>query len=60
MDSASIVEPRALALGCARCAGELRLEDHRVAPGADTRVVVGKCKRCATLREVYVSITAVH
>lgn len=56
--SASVVEPHALGLGCARCEGELRLLDHEVHETAHgvLRRVRGQCKRCRAVREIWLRI----
>jgi hypothetical protein len=56
--SASTVESRALALGCARCEGELRLEEHTAvrADSAPLRLVRARCRSCHALREVWLHI----
>lgn len=54
VESASVVEPRALALGCARCAGELRLEDHAAVQGQ--RRVRARCRSCGAVREVWLRL----
>lgn len=54
VESASTVETRALALGCARCEGELRLEAHDAVAGL--RRVRARCKACGTAREVWLRI----
>lgn len=54
VESASVVEPRALALGCARCGGEVRLEAHDAVHGL--RRVRARCRRCGHLREIWVRI----
>ncbi len=56
--SASVVEPHALGLGCARCEGELRLVAHdaqRTEHGV-LRRVRARCKQCGALREVWLRI----
>lgn len=58
--SASVVEARALALGCARCEGELRLVDHdalRVG-NEPLRRVRAQCKRCRATREVWIRVAS--
>lgn len=54
VESASVVEPRALALGCARCGGELRLEDHAAVQGL--RRVRARCRPCGAVREVWLRL----
>lgn len=54
VESASAVEPRALALGCARCEGETRLDAHEAVAGL--RRVRARCKRCGAMREVWLRI----
>jgi hypothetical protein len=54
VESASIVEGRALALGCARCEGEVRLDDHAAVHGL--RRVRTRCKACRSAREVWVRV----
>jgi hypothetical protein len=56
--SASVVEARALALGCARCEGELDLVDHDAlrASGEPLRRVRAQCKRCRAAREIWIRI----
>jgi hypothetical protein len=58
VSSASVVEPHALALGCARCEGELRLEAHTAvrAESGPLRLVRARCKRCGAAREVWLRI----
>lgn len=60
--TAAVVERVALALGCARCDGELRLEAHD-ALGTDhgpLRRVRGQCKRCRAIREVWLRVLALN
>jgi hypothetical protein len=52
--SASVIESRALALGCARCGGELRLDEHDAVLGM--RRVRARCKACGATREVWLRI----
>lgn len=54
IESASVVESRALALGCGRCGGELRLEDHAALQGL--RRVRARCRSCGALREVWLRL----
>lgn len=54
VESASVIEPRALALGCARCGGETRLEAHDAISGL--RRVRARCKSCRHLREVWMRV----
>lgn len=56
--SASIVEPRALALGCARCEGELRVESHDAlsTPQGALRRVRARCRGCGAIREIWLQI----
>jgi hypothetical protein len=54
VESASTVERRALALGCARCEGETRVEAHDAVAGL--RRVRARCKACGAVREVWLRI----
>src|SRR5262249_50359365 len=56
--SASVVESRARALGCARCGGETRLEDHAavvIEAGARRRVRM-RCRTCHSAFDVWLAI----
>jgi hypothetical protein len=56
VDSASVVEPHALAIGCAACGEATRLEEHGVVhvPGARSlRVARVRCSRCGARREIF-------
>ena len=52
--SASVIEMRALALGCARCGGELKLEEHEALGGL--RRVRARCRACGARRDVWVRL----
>lgn len=52
--TASLVEPVAKDLRCARCEGPLRVDDH--AARASLRVVSLSCVACGASRVVYVRI----
>jgi hypothetical protein len=54
--SAAVIEPEAIALGCARCEGEVKLEDHDAVEGL--RRVRTRCKRCGHVREVWLRIAS--
>ena len=58
VESASQVEPHALALACLRCAGSMRLEEHAVETVDDQRlrVVRLRCPRCGSRRGVWFRI----
>ena len=45
---------------CARCDGELRVSEHeaRVVAGHSLRRVTARCKRCGTVREVWLVIAS--
>ncbi len=60
VESASVVEPRALALGCARCGEALRLEAHDAVHSerGALRRVHGRCKSCGAERDVWLRIAA--
>jgi hypothetical protein len=56
--SASAVEAKAAALGCARCGGELALEAHdalttRAGP---RRLVKMRCRACRAIREIWLVV----
>ncbi|HTB77038.1 MAG TPA: hypothetical protein VK762_27525 [Polyangiaceae bacterium] len=55
VESASQVEPHALALSCVRCAGPNRLEEHAavVVDGERLRVAKLACTRCGAARDVW-------
>lgn len=55
LESASQIEPHALALPCLRCAGANRLEEHAAAviDGERLRVAKLACSRCGAAREVW-------
>jgi hypothetical protein len=58
--SASVIEPHAIGLGCARCEGTLRLEAHD-AVGSERgplRRVRGRCTRCGATRVVWLRVAA--
>lgn len=60
--SASVVEPHALSLGCARCEDRLRLEAHD-AVGTEhgpLRRVRARCTRCRAERVVWLRIAVRH
>jgi hypothetical protein len=54
VESASVVEARAAALGCARCGGEVRILEHEAVSGL--RRVRARCKQCSAVREVWLRI----
>ena len=56
--SASTVEGRAVALGCARCGGEVRLEAHEaeVVSGVALRRARTRCKACRAARDVWLRV----
>ncbi|HEY8429946.1 MAG TPA: hypothetical protein VIL20_16300 [Sandaracinaceae bacterium] len=60
--SASVVEPHALGLGCARCAGTLRLEAHDAlaTEHGPRRRVRARCTRCRATRVVWLHIAAAN
>jgi hypothetical protein len=55
VESASQVEPHALALACLRCDAPVRLEEHAaiVVDGDRLRVARLACSRCGARREVW-------
>jgi hypothetical protein len=57
--SASQVEVHARSLGCARCGGEPRVEEHeaRVVDGRRLRVVKLVCPACGARRDVWFTLT---
>lgn len=58
--SASVIEPHALGLGCARCEGALRLEAHDAIGSAHgpLRRVRCRCTRCGATRVVWLRVAA--
>jgi hypothetical protein len=59
VQSASVIELAATALGCNRCAAEVRVEAHEAivtSSGGERRVVL-RCKSCGHLREVFVRLS---
>ncbi len=58
--SASVIEPHAIGLGCARCEGPLRLEAHDAVATehGPRRRVRARCTQCRAVRVVWLSITA--
>lgn len=58
VESASVVEPRAAALGCARCGGEVRVLEHDAVTtsAGGLRRVRARCKECNAVREVWLRI----
>ncbi|MGZ3423731.1 MAG: hypothetical protein ACXVEF_18440 [Polyangiales bacterium] len=60
--SASLVEPAAKALHCARCGAELRVDEHaaRTIEGTPLRVVSLSCVSCGGKRTVYVKIAMLN
>lgn len=60
--SASVVELTAEALGCARCEGTLRAEDHDAptVDGLTLRRVRARCRACGAVREVWLRIAALN
>jgi hypothetical protein len=54
VESASIVEARASALGCARCGNETRIAEHDAVKGL--RRIRAICKRCGAMRETWLVI----
>lgn len=58
VESASQIEPHALALPCLRCDGALRLDEHAAVTvgGERLRIVKLRCSRCGTRREVWFRI----
>ncbi len=54
MPSASVVELTAVELGCARCEGDTRVEEHAAVDGL--RRVRVRCKRCNAARVVWLQI----
>jgi hypothetical protein len=55
VESASQVEPHALAVECLRCAGPNRLEEHAAVTVEGERLRVARltCTRCGARREVW-------
>jgi hypothetical protein len=60
--SASLVEPVAKGLHCARCSAELRVDDHaaRTVAGTPLRIVSLTCTSCGARRTVYVKIALLN
>jgi len=58
LESASLVEPHATSLPCARCGGTLRLDEHtaEIIEGSRLRVVRLHCFQCNAPRVVYVRL----
>jgi hypothetical protein len=58
VESASQVEPHALALSCLRCDGPLRLEEHTAETYEDQRLRLARlrCPRCGAHRQVWFQI----
>jgi DNA-directed RNA polymerase subunit RPC12/RpoP len=56
VSSAAIVESEATAVGCARCGGEVRVEEHDAVEGL--RRVRTRCKRCGARREVWLRVAS--
>jgi hypothetical protein len=56
VSSASIVESAAEDLGCARCDGPTRIEEHDAVAGL--RRVRARCKHCSALRTVWLQIAS--
>ena len=58
LESASLVEPHASSLPCARCGGNLRVEEHtaQTIDGARLRVARLRCVQCGSPRIVYVHL----
>jgi hypothetical protein len=58
VDSASQIEPHALALSCLRCAAPYRLEEHAAVTRGSERLRVTRvaCPRCGSRREVWFCI----
>ncbi|MBX3270643.1 MAG: hypothetical protein KF729_10295 [Sandaracinaceae bacterium] len=58
VSSASVVESRALGLGCARCGGALELEAHDAVRGelGPLRRVRARCRACRARREVWLRV----
>ncbi|UJR84502.1 hypothetical protein [Sandaracinus amylolyticus] len=54
--SASVIETRALSLGCARCEGELRIESHDAVGGL--RRVRARCRACGAVREIWFDLAS--
>ncbi len=59
VESASQVEPHALALECLRCGGPNRLEEHAAvtADGERLRLAKMNCARCGARRQVWFRIS---
>jgi hypothetical protein len=55
VDSASVIELRAESMRCARCEGELKVEEHtaHVVDGLSVRRVDARCKHCGTRRTIW-------
>jgi hypothetical protein len=58
VSTASLIEPMARALKCARCDGAVRLEEHVVE--GSLRVARVRCTSCGHERKLYFRITALH
>ena len=61
VESASQIEPHALALTCLRCEGPNRLEEHaaETVDGERLRVVRMVCARCAARRNLWFRIVRI-
>lgn len=70
VESAAVIEPRAVAMPCPRCGGELRVRDHEAkvldAEGRETssdrgtplRVLTLACFQCGTPQRAYFRVVA--
>lgn len=58
--SASVIEPHAGSMPCARCGGGLRIEEHaaREVDGARLRLVSARCPSCGARRAIWFRILA--
>jgi hypothetical protein len=58
VDSASQIEPHAVSMGCLRCEGDLRVDEHAAVSvdGASLRRVTLLCARCGSRRDVWFAI----
>ncbi len=56
VESASVIESIAESLGCARCEGEARVEDHAAERGL--RKVTTRCRTCGAARIVWAQIAS--
>lgn len=56
VESASLVEPKALGIPCPACGGEVRVEEHAALFREAVRDVRVRCKECGVARSVFVRV----